>query len=92
MEDFIKGLVESIDLNMSDDLKAAVTLNIENSEELKKLSTEIKSDEKEIPLLEKESGDNLVADIPLLNTGIMSESISVFFRTTSHYRFHSKAT
>ena len=49
MEDFIKGLVESIDLNMSDDLKAAVTLNIENSEELKKLSTEIKSDEKRNP-------------------------------------------
>lgn len=78
MEDFIKGLVESIDLNMSDDLKAAVTLNIENSEELKKLSTEIKSDEKEIPLLEKESGDNLAADIPLLSTGIMSESILGF--------------
>ena len=33
---------------------------------------------KEIPLLEKESGDNLAADIPLLNTGIMSESILGF--------------
>ena len=78
MEDFIKGLVESININFSDDLKAAVTLNKESSEELKKLRMDIGSDEKEVPLLEKESDDNVAADLPLLNTGTMLESILGF--------------
>ena len=75
MEDFLKGLVETINLNSSDGLNAAVTPNKENSGELKKLGAVVESDKKNISLLEKKLEGDLAADP---STGAILQSILDF--------------
>lgn len=90
LEDFINGLVQSLELNTNVDLKNTIAQKIENEETIGPLKIDIKNTENQNPVLEEETFKEEKIDNTLQNIETMVQSILNFLSNNRSFNLSFK--